>query len=349
MHIAIIGAGGEVGRTLALLLMRSRLLGAGDQLQLIGHGAQQTERRLLAIRVDLLDAFSEHAPAIRVAPSFANIDADVVVLAAGATISPERPTRQALADGNAPLFREVADALAGGPSERAIIVVVSNPVELAVDILCRRLDRHRVLGMGAQNDSLRFARAIGSDVGLRRDRVHALVLGEHGDAFVPLWSNVRLAGLSEDEARERVARSRGKRPLSALAEEIRQGRAKMATLLQAERIREAFQTVESYPPDLRIALEPFIVVHCLYSSVNATSHATMDVIRAIGSGQDHVVSAQVRLEGEFRDMRTVFGVPVLVNAAGWREAVCPPLAADEEETVAEAASAIAERLRPYQS
>jgi malate dehydrogenase len=348
MRIAIVGAGGDVGRTLALHLVSQRVLAPGDQLQLIGHGTEHTERQLLAVRVDLLDAFAEEAPTIVVASNFAEIDADIVVLTAGATVSPERPTRQDLAETNAPLFKEVADALASGSSAGASVVVVSNPVELAVDLLCRRLDRRRVLGMGAQNDSSRFARAIAADVGLRRDRVHALVVGEHGEAFVPLWSSVHLAGLDPREASERLAKSRGNRPRRNLADELQQGRTTMTDLVQAGRIREAFETVETLPADVRMALEPFVVAHCLHSCANSTSRATVDVIRALSTGHDYVINAQVRLEGEFADIRTVFGVPVLANAAGWRDVVCPPLAPDEEQAVARAAAIIDERLRPYQ-
>jgi malate dehydrogenase len=66
-------------------------------------------------------------------------------------------------------------------------------VELGVDIISRCIDRHRVLGMGAQQDSLRFARATATNVGLRRDKVHAWVCGD-GAAQVPLWGSVRVCG-----------------------------------------------------------------------------------------------------------------------------------------------------------
>ena len=56
--------------------------------------------------------------------------------------------------------------------------MITNPVELSVEIFSRHLDRHKVLGMGAQQDSLRFARAIADVAGVHHDRVHAWVLGE---------------------------------------------------------------------------------------------------------------------------------------------------------------------------
>jgi malate dehydrogenase len=212
MRVSVVGAAGDVGRAFAAHLLRSRLLGPSDELQLVGHGAKQTERMLLAIRVDLLDAFDETAPTIRIAPDLEDVRGEVIVMAAGATVSPERPSRRDLAEANRPVFEELGAAIARSGSGRELVVVVSNPVELGVAILARHLDRHRVLGMGAQQDSLRFARAIAADAALARDRVHAWVLGEHGDAIVPLWSDVRIAGLDPDRLRTTVARTGARMP-----------------------------------------------------------------------------------------------------------------------------------------
>jgi malate dehydrogenase len=54
------------------------------------------------------------------------------------------------------------------------------------------VDRRRVIGMGAQQDSLRFARAIATDLDISRRQVRASVFGEHGLHMVPLWQSVEL-------------------------------------------------------------------------------------------------------------------------------------------------------------
>jgi len=78
------------------------------------------------------------------------------------------------------------------PLSRALFIVVSNPVELAVKILSSAIDRERVIGMGAQQDSLRFARAIAVDLEISPHDVRASVLGEHGLGMIPLWRSVEL-------------------------------------------------------------------------------------------------------------------------------------------------------------
>jgi malate dehydrogenase len=344
MDISIVGAAGEVGRSLATHLLRGGLISASDGLQLVGHGLEGTERKVLAERVDLLDAFDEAAPRIDVAANPDDVAGDIVVMAAGSTVSEKIRTRRDLAMANRPVFETFASALARNGTGREVVVVVTNPVELGVEIFSRYLERHRVLGMGTQQDSLRFARAIAQDAGVRRDHVHAWVLGEHGEAQVPLWSSVRILGESRAGAGERAMQLRGPRSAENFASELADLRGRMFELLASERIQEAFDTVEASPPDLRAAIEPFITAHCLHSTPNATANATCDVIRALRSGRDSVVGAQVRLEGEFFDVHTTFGVPVLVNAGGWSQVVPPTLADDEAQHLAIAAAAIEANL-----
>ncbi len=350
MNISIIGAAGEVGRSLATHLLRSGLMTNADELQLVGHGVEGTERMVLAERVDLLDAFDETAPRIEVAATPEEVTGNLIVVAAGATVSKQTRTRRELAAKNGPLFEAFAAALARNEAGRkAVVVVVTNPVELGVEIFSRHLDRHRVLGMGAQQDSLRFARAIANSAGVRRDRVHAWVLGEHGEAQVPLWSSVRLLGEPSEQDKQRIEALRAGRRLGHLASEIEPHKQRMFELLADERIRDAFDAVEALAPDLRIMLEPFITAHCLHSTPNATANATLDVIRALCSARESVVGAQVRLEGEVLGLSTPIGVPVLVDSGGWSRVVCPPLSEEEAERLALAAEAIRANLAQWMS
>jgi malate dehydrogenase len=347
VNISIIGAAGEVGRSLATHLLRGGLMTTTDELQLVGHGAGGVERTVLAERVDLLDAFDETAPRIEVAATPEQVTGEVVVMAAGATVSKQTRTRRELAAKNRPVFEAFAAALARNEAGQGGVVVVTNPVELGVEILSRHLDRHRVLGMGAQQDSLRFARAIANGAGVRRDRVHAWVLGEHGEAQVPLWSSVRLLGESSEEDRQRIEGLRAGRGPGDPASETEPHKRRVFELLADERIREAFDAVEELPPDLRVMLEPFVTAHCLHSTPNATANATLDVIRALCGARESVVGAQVRLEGEAYGLNTPIGVPVLVDTGGWSRVVCPPLSDEEAARLAAAAQTIEANLAQW--
>jgi malate dehydrogenase len=134
--IAIVGASGAVGTALAQQLLRGRILKADDRILLMGHGSPSTERKLLALRTDLLDAFDDDRVSIDVVDDIDSFVADIVVVAAGATLSADHTTRRDLALTNLPIFKRITEqCVARLP--RALFIVVSNPVELAVEILSR--------------------------------------------------------------------------------------------------------------------------------------------------------------------------------------------------------------------
>src|SRR6202041_718804 len=124
-------------------------------------------------------------------PQISDLDADIVVIASGIGLSPKCTNRRDMGVINLELFQRIAVECAAHVPD-SLFIVVSNPVELAVQTLCEKLDRKRVIGMGAQQDSLRFARAIATDLGVSRHNVRATVLGEHGEAMILLWRTVEL-------------------------------------------------------------------------------------------------------------------------------------------------------------
>jgi L-lactate dehydrogenase len=52
-----------------------------------------------------------------------------------------------------------------------------------------------VLGLGTQLDTARFCSYIARRLQVPATQVNALILGEHGDSMVPIWSSAAVAGL----------------------------------------------------------------------------------------------------------------------------------------------------------
>ncbi len=71
------------------------------------------------------------------------------------------------------------------------MVVVSNPVDLLTYLAAQRLDlpASQVIGLGTQLDTIRFRSLIAAAIGAPPTQVKALILGEHGDSMVPIWSS----------------------------------------------------------------------------------------------------------------------------------------------------------------
>ena len=131
---------------------------------------------------------------------------DVVVITAGIPRQPGQ-TRIDLAGDNAPIMEDIQSSL-DEHNDDYVSITTSNPV----DLLNRHLyesgdrDRHSVIGFGGRLDSARFRYVLAErfDVPLRN--VEATILGEHGDAQVPVFSKVRVDGadpeFSADEKEE---------------------------------------------------------------------------------------------------------------------------------------------------
>ncbi|MFZ2751728.1 MAG: hypothetical protein WAZ15_15660, partial [Propioniciclava sp.] len=155
MDVAVIGAAGAIGRQVCVQLIERRIVPVSSRLQLVGRAGSDSASAVHGLRADLIDAYAEHAPLIDVALRPEEVVADVVVMAAGRTI-PSRPgatiDRRALAADNRALFHSYAAALARDGGGHEVVIVVSNPVELAVSVFAEALGRHRVVGMGAWLD-----------------------------------------------------------------------------------------------------------------------------------------------------------------------------------------------------
>jgi malate dehydrogenase len=124
----------------------------------------------------------------------ATAGSDVVVITAGIPRQPGQ-TRLDLAGDNAPIMESIHDSLAEHTDE-FISVTTSNPV----DLLNRHLyevgnrPREHVIGFGGRLDSARFRYVLAERFETPVSNVEATILGEHGDAQVPVFSKVRVDG-----------------------------------------------------------------------------------------------------------------------------------------------------------
>src|SRR5207237_10312829 len=79
----------------------------------------------------------------------------------------------------------------------AHVFVVSNPVDILTQLAVQRcgIPPQQVYGLGTMLDSSRFSSLIADDLKLAPTQVKALILGEHGDTMVPIWSSASVNGL----------------------------------------------------------------------------------------------------------------------------------------------------------
>jgi L-lactate dehydrogenase len=78
--------------------------------------------------------------------------------------------------------------------------VVSNPVDVLTYLAVKRLDlpAGQIIGLGTQLDTARFRSLIAEAIEVPPTQVSGLILGEHGDSMVPIWSAAQAGGLPLD-------------------------------------------------------------------------------------------------------------------------------------------------------
>jgi len=191
MKVSIIGGGGRVGSNAAAAL---QCAGIVSEIHLLDANEQMASGEAL----DLLHGTSVYGDQKIYAGNYDRCaDSDLICITAGLRRKPDE-SRLDLINRNVSLFKQILESLKGaGLKKDAIIFVVSNPVDvltrLAIDFL--KWDPTRTIGLGTQLDTARFRSLIALETGLPPSQIKALILGEHGDSMVPIWSSATVAGV----------------------------------------------------------------------------------------------------------------------------------------------------------
>lgn len=77
------------------------------------------------------------------------------------------------------------------------LMMVTNPVDVMTYVAHKEsgFERNRVFGMGNILDTLRFRSHIALELGVSREDIRGLVIGEHGDSMVPLVAYASVSGI----------------------------------------------------------------------------------------------------------------------------------------------------------
>jgi L-lactate dehydrogenase len=191
MKVSIIGGGGRVGSNAAFAL---QCAGIVSEIHLLDANEQMAQGEAL----DLLHGTSIAGDQKIYAGNYEKCaDSDMIVITAGLRRKPDE-SRLDLINRNVSLFKQILDSLkTAGLKKDAIVFVVSNPVDiltrLAIDYL--KLDPSKTIGLGTQLDTARFRSLIALETGLPASQIKALILGEHGDSMVPVWSSATAGGI----------------------------------------------------------------------------------------------------------------------------------------------------------
>jgi len=190
MKVTIIGGGGRVGSCAAYALQCGGLV---SEIQLIDANKDLAEGEAL----DLYHGSAFAGDHKIYAGDYARAsDSDIFLITAGLRRKPEE-SRLELINRNVTLFVQILDSIkSAGFKKDAHIFVVSNPVDILTQLAVQRmgLPWHQVYGLGTMLDTSRFSSLIAWELKLAPTQVKALMLGEHGDSMLPVWSSATVNG-----------------------------------------------------------------------------------------------------------------------------------------------------------
>ena len=191
MKVSIIGGGGLVGSCAAFALQTGKVV---REIALIDVNAELAAGQAL----DLLHGGPSVADQVITSGGYEHIPtSDVVCITAGLRRKPDE-SRLDLINRNVDLFMSILGEIQKvGLKAGAIVHVVSNPVDVLtyLAMVKLKLPPQRVIGLGTQLDTIRFRSLIAQHLKVPPTQVAALILGEHGDSMVPIWSSATVAGL----------------------------------------------------------------------------------------------------------------------------------------------------------
>ncbi len=190
MKVAIVGGGGRVGSCAAFALQCSGIV---NEIVLLDANQATAEGEAL----DLLHGAAFCADQRISAGTYSDCaDADIVCITAGLRRKPDE-SRLDLINRNVSLFIGILDSLkSAGLRQDAIVFIVSNPVDILTQLAVERtgLPATQVIGLGTVLDTSRFCSLIADALKLPPTQVRAMILGEHGDTMLPIWSSATVDG-----------------------------------------------------------------------------------------------------------------------------------------------------------
>jgi malate dehydrogenase len=159
------------------------------------------------------------------------------------------------------------------------LMIVTNPVDVMTYIAYKEsgFERNRVFGMGNILDTLRFRSYIALELGVSREDIRALVIGEHGDSMVPLVNYASVSGI----------------PITAL--------------LSKEQIEKIVNLTRTSGAD---------VIKLKGATTYAPAVVIAIMTDAVLRGRNRVMSVSTYLQGEYGFLDVSIGVPCILGKNG---------------------------------
>jgi len=305
MKVTVVGAGGNVGATVALAVAQRDYASEVILVDLERKEGDKTfypsvGRALDQWQTSPIFGFDTRLKGATNYDDTAN--SDICVITAGV---PRRPgmSRDDLLSINANIVKTVTEQLVA-KSPNTIIIVVSNPLDVMtyVAYAASKLPAHKVMGMAGILDTARYRAFLAEELQVSPKDIQALLLGGHGDTMVPLPRYTTVSGIP-------VTQLISKEKLDAIVERAKVGGGELVGLMGT-------------------------------SAWYAPGAAAAQMVEAIALDQNRIFPCAAWLTGEYGIKDLYLGVPVKLGKGGIKQIIEVELDANEKVLLENSAAAV---------
>ncbi len=305
MKVTVVGAGGNVGSTVALSIAQRDF---AKEVVMVDIEKKDGDKTFYPSKGRALDQW-EASPIygfdtlLNGTVDYADTkDSDVCVITAGV---PRRPgmSRDDLLEINAKIVNSVSKELVKH-SPDTIIIVVSNPLDVMTYVasVASGLDDKKVMGMAGILDTARYRAFLATELNVSPKDIQALLMGGHGDTMVPLPRYTTVAGIP-------VTQLIDAKKLDAIVERTKKGGGEIVGLMGT-------------------------------SAWYAPGAAAAQMVEAIMLDQNRIFPCAVKPNGEYGIKDLFIGLPVKLGHGGIKEIIEVDLDKKEQDLLNDSVNAV---------
>ncbi|MGG3845018.1 L-lactate dehydrogenase [Aeribacillus composti] len=239
-------------------------------------------------------------------------NADLVVITAGLAQKPGE-TRLQLVEKNTRIFKQIIKEIMKS-GFNGIFLVATNPVDILTYVTWKEsgLPKERVIGSGTVLDSARLRFELGKYFNVDTRNIHAIIIGEHGDTELPVWSHAKIGIENLDDVLER------KRDL------------------KKECLKEIFANVRD---------AAYHIIERKGATYYGIGMSLVRITKAILKNENSILTVSSYLEGEYGQNDVYIGVPAKLNRNGVQEIIEIELNEKEKEQFNYSVSVLKETMK----
>jgi malate dehydrogenase len=312
MKVTVVGAGGNVGSTVALTIAQRDF---AKEVVMVDIERQEGDKTFYPSKGRALDQW-ETAPILGFDTKLnGTVDykdtanSDVCVITAGV---PRRPgmSRDDLLGINAKIVKSVTEQLVEY-SPDTIIIVVSNPLDVMTYVAYEAsgLPSDKVMGMAGILDTARYRAFLAEELEVSPKDIQALLMGGHGDTMVPLPRYTTVSGIPVTQLIDDAK-------LESIVERTKKGGGEIVGLMGT-------------------------------SAWYAPGAAAAQMVESIMLDQNRIFPCCSWLTGQYGIEDLYVGVPVKLGHGGIKEIIEVDLDEKEQQLLDESASAVRSVLEDF--